>query len=84
MNLIRLELNRIDALVDADILIDYQLKQVKNAEIFKVLALTVSQHKIQADLSPNAPITMVQFNQALKKLKDQGVIAAILRKYQIE
>ena len=84
VNLIRLELNRIDALVDANILINYQLKQVKNANAFKVLALTVSQHKIQAALSPNAPITMTQFNQALKKLKDQGVIAAILRKYQKE
>ena len=84
VNFIRLELNRIDVLVDADILINYQLKQVKNAEVFKVLPLTISQHKIQAALSPNAPITIIQFNQALKKLKDQGVIAAILRKYQIE
>lgn len=83
VNFIRLELNRIDALVDADILINYHLKQVKNAKVFKVLSLTVSQHKIQAALSPNAPVSIIQFNQALKKLKDQGVIAAILKKYEI-
>jgi len=84
VNFIRLALDRIDALVDADILINYQLKQNKDAEIFKVLPLTVSQHNIQAALSPNAPITLIQLNQALKKLKDQGVIAAILKKYQVE
>ncbi len=84
VNFIRLELDRIDAFVDADILINYQLKQKKNPQIFKVLPLTVSQQNIQAALSPNAPITIAQFNQALKKLKDQGVIAAILKKYHID
>jgi len=83
VNFIRLALNRIDALVDADILINYQLKNNENANLFNVLPITVSQHNIQAALSPNAPITLLQLNQALKKLKDQGVIAAILKKYQI-
>lgn len=84
VNLIRLDLNRIDALVDAEILINHQLKQSDNASHFKVLPLTVSQDPLKAALSPNAPITMKQLNQTLKKLKDQGVIAAILKKYQIE
>jgi polar amino acid transport system substrate-binding protein len=84
VNFIRLALERIDALVDSEILINYQLKQNKNAQIFKVLPLIVSQHNIQAALSPNAPITLTQLNQALNKLKDQGVIAAILKKYDIE
>ncbi|KGJ89766.1 substrate-binding periplasmic protein [Colwellia psychrerythraea] len=84
VNFIRLELDRIDALVDADILINYQLMQNKNSHIFKVLPLTVSQQNIRAALSPNAPVTINQFNQALKKLKDQGVIAAILKKYYID
>lgn len=84
VNFIRLALERIDALVDSEILINYQLKQNKNAQVFKVLPLIVSQHNIQAALSPNAPITLTQLNQALNKLKDQGVIAAILKKYDIE
>lgn len=84
VNFIRLELNRIDALVDADILINYQLKHSKKPKIFKALPLTITQNNIQAALSPSAPITINQLNQALKKLKDQGVISAILKKYQVE
>jgi len=84
VNFIRLALNRVDALVGADILINYQLKQNKDAQVFKVLPLTINQNSIQAALSPNAPITLTQLNLVLKKLKDQGVIAAILKKYQID
>jgi len=84
VNLIRLGLNRIDALVDAEILINYQLKINKNPKEFKVLPLVVSQQNIQAALSPNAPVTLITFNRALNRLKDQGVIAAILKKYHIE
>ncbi|HCM47998.1 MAG TPA: hypothetical protein DIS98_11015 [Colwellia sp.] len=84
VNFIRLDLRRIDALVDANILINYQLKKSNNAQDFTVLPLIVSEHNIQAALSPNAPITLTQFNQALKILKDQGVIDAILKKYQPE
>ncbi len=83
VNFIRLALDRVDALVGADILIGYQLKQSKDAELFKILSLKISQNNIQAALSPNAPITLTQLNQVLKKLKDQGVIEAILKKYQI-
>lgn len=84
VNFVRLELGRIDALVNDDLLINYHLKISKDAHAFKVLPLIVSQHNIQAALSPNAPITLTQFNRALKKLKDQGVIAAIIKKYQID
>lgn len=84
VNFIRLELNRIDALIDSDILINYQLMQNKSAQVFRVLPLTVNQQNIQAALSPDAPVSIRQFNQALKKLKDQGVIAAILKKYYID
>jgi len=84
VNFIRLMLGRIDVLVDADVLINYQLKQNENADNLKVLPFTVSQHNIRAALSPDAPVTLGQFNKALKKLKDQGVIAAIFKKYQID
>jgi polar amino acid transport system substrate-binding protein len=77
VNLSRLDLNRIDALIDAEMLINYQLKQSKNADSFKVLPLTISQDNLKTVLSPNAPITMKQLNQTLQKLKDQGVVAAI-------
>jgi ABC-type amino acid transport substrate-binding protein len=84
VNMIRLGLNRIDALVDAEVLINYQLKKNENPQEFKVLPLVISQQNIQAALSPNAPVKLVTFNQALNRLKDQGVIAAILKKYHIE
>jgi len=84
VNFIRLSLNRVDALIGADILINYQLKQSKDANIFKVLPLRINQNNIQAALSPYAPITLTQLNKVLNKLKDQGVIAAILKKYQVK
>jgi len=83
VNLIRLDLNRIDTLIDSDILINYQVKQNRNPQIFNVLPLIVSKQDIKAALSPNAPIKLSQINQALKKLKDQGVIDAIMKKYQV-
>jgi len=82
VNFLRLKLDRIDALIDAEVLINYHLKQNKNANDFKVLPLTMSEQNIQAALSPEAPISITEFNAALKKLKDQGVIAAIFEKYQ--
>ena len=51
VNLIRLKLNRIDALVDADILINYQLKQNKSPEDYKLLPLVISEHNISSALS---------------------------------
>jgi len=84
VNFIRLSLNRVDALVGAEVLINYQLKQSKYSQLFKILPLTIHKYNIQAALSPNAPITLSQLNLVLKKLKDQGVIAAILKKYQID
>ena len=84
VNFIRLDLKRIDALVDAEILINYQLKQSNNSDSYKVMPMEVSQQHIQAALSPKAPITLLQLNQVLKKLKEQGVIEAILKKYTID
>ncbi len=83
VNFLRLELNRIDALVDSDTLINYYLKHADNADVFKVLSVTVSKQQIRAALSPNSPISLRKFNQALQKLKEQGVIAAIMKKYQV-
>lgn len=84
VNFIRLELDRIDALVDADVAINYHLLTNKNDKDFRVSPLVVSKHNIQAALSPNSPVSIHDFNKALNKLKEQGVIAAILKKYQVE
>lgn len=84
VNFIRLELNRIDALVDADVAINYHLLKSEKPKAYRVLPIVVSEHNIQAALSPNAPVSLEDFNKALIKLKEQGVIAAILKKYQLE
>ncbi|MDP2561602.1 ABC transporter substrate-binding protein [Psychrobium sp. 1_MG-2023] len=84
VNFIRLDLNRIDAFVDSEILIDYHQKHLKTPPSFRVLPLDVSQHGIHAALSPQAPITLTQFNQVLAKLKHEGVIAALLKKHKIK
>ena len=83
VNFIRLTLGRIDAFIGASIAINHQFKKNKNAKEYKMLPISISNHNVHAALSPNAPITLEQFNKALKKLKDQGVIAAILQKYQM-
>lgn len=81
-NFTRLEMDRIDALVDSDILINYQLKNISSHHMFKVLPFNVSTHKIQAALSPNSPIALASFNQALNTLNKKGIIADIINKYQ--
>lgn len=83
VNFIRLSLNRIDSLVGANVLIKYYLKTSRNPESFKVLPFTVSSHPVKAAISPNAPIDINKFNAALSQLKSEGVIEAILEKYQI-
>lgn len=83
VNLIRLNLKRVDVVIDSNILINYQLKQNNNNSAFKVLPIIVNEIDIKAALSANAPITLEQFNQTLKKLKDQGVIDAMMKKYDI-
>lgn len=86
VNLIRLDLKRVDVVIDSNILINYQLKQLKkktNESPFRVLPIIVSQVDIKAIISPSAPVTLEQFNQALRKLKDQGVIDAIMKKYNV-
>jgi len=82
VNLIRLQMNRVDAIVAASTPLNYLLQQSNKPLEFKVLPVSISQHNIRAAFSPNAPISIDDFNQALKKLKDQGIIAAILRKYK--
>jgi ABC-type amino acid transport substrate-binding protein len=84
VNFIRLALNRIDALVNSETLINYHLRENIDAKLYRKIPLTINQQTIQAALSPNAPIAISQLNQALNKLKDQGVIAAILKKYQVK
>ena len=81
--MIRLNLKRVDVVIDSNILINYQLKQNNNNSAFKVLPIIVNEIDIKAALSANAPITLEQFNQTLKKLKDQGVIDAMMKKYDI-
>lgn len=83
VNFIRLELNRIDALVDSEILINFHLQQSSKANKFRVLPFHVSEHKIYAALSPNAPITLADLNKTLTKFHQQGVIEAILKKYRV-
>jgi len=83
VNFIRLSLDRIDALVDANILINYYLKESDKFKEFRILPFPISSQDIHAAISPNAPISLAKFNQALSQLKSQGVIEAILEKYQV-
>lgn len=81
-NFDKLRLRRIDALVDSSILINYRLSTMSNPEIFKISPVVVSQHVIQAAVSPSANIPSHQIIDALNALKKEGVIDKIIKKYQ--
>lgn len=84
LNFIRLKKGWIDAFVDSNILINYHLTQIEQSEYYQIAPLVISEHNIQAALAKGAPITIAQFNQALDKLKQNGVIDAILNRYKVK
>lgn len=78
----KLSLARIDALIDSSILVNYQLSQKKDSHRFKIAPLVISKHQIYAAISPLSSVDPKRIVEALKELKDQGVIEAIMQKYK--
>jgi len=81
-NIKKLLLSRIDAFIDSSILINYRLLKRKDANKFKVSSLIISTHQVYAAISPKSPIKPKIIIAALEKLKNNGVIEAILNKYK--
>jgi polar amino acid transport system substrate-binding protein len=81
-NFEKLLLKRVDTFIDSSILINYQLSKREDVEIFRVEPLRVSNHRIYAAISAKSSIPYQKILAALKKLKKNGVIEAILHKYK--
>lgn len=81
-NIGKLLLARIDALIDSSILINYRLSKEENENRFQVAPLIISKHEVYAAISPKSSIAPKKIAEALKKLKEQGVIEAIMQKYK--
>lgn len=81
-NIGKLLLARIDAFIDSSILINYRLSKKENTDRFQVAPLILSKHQVYAAISPMSSVAPKQIVAALKKLKEQGVIDAIMQKYK--
>jgi len=81
-NLEKLLLARVDAFIDSSILINYRLSKREDAGRFRVAPLIISTHQIYAAISPKSSVAPQKIVTALEKLKNNGVIEAILHKYE--
>ncbi len=79
-NIARLELDRIDGFIDSKTLTLYEMKQ-NHTDMLILTDVVISEHNIHAALSHHAPINIEALDQALKQLKERGVIEAILSQY---
>ncbi|PCI60433.1 MAG: hypothetical protein COB35_09300 [Gammaproteobacteria bacterium] len=87
-NFARLKLARIDGFIDSNILIKHHLTNLTlqhdtPKKIFQIEPIIISEHFIHTALSSNSPVSASQFNNALHKLKKNGTIHAILKKYGV-
>ena len=85
-NFKRLQLERLDGFIDADILINYYFQQhysKTQQREFSIEKVNISQHYVHTAISANSPVSASQFNHALSQLKQQGIIDTILKKYGI-
>jgi ABC-type amino acid transport substrate-binding protein len=81
-NIGKLLLNRIDALIVSSTVINYRLSKRKDADKFKISPLILSNHQVYAAISPKSSISPKKIIDALNKLKEQGVIEAIIQRYK--
>ncbi len=81
-NLERLAARRIDLLVDSEVMIDDQLRQMPHPERFRKLDLIVANNPRHLALSKHAPISIEQLERALQALRQQGRITELLERYR--
>ncbi len=81
-NVKKLETGRIDCLINANILIDYYLKEHNAHKQFVIGGKVVSTHDIHGMFSKQAPIPIDRINAAIRKMNKNGKITEILERYK--
>jgi len=81
-NFRKLEKNRIDLLIDSNILIEYYLSSHNAHDQFSIGEKIASKHEIYCGFSKKSPFPISQINAAFKRMKERGDIETILRKYR--
>lgn len=79
----RLRLERIDSFIDSRMLVEYRFKEQQVTDLV-VTPIQMDKHFIHGTLSTDAPISLTELNTAIKELKEQGIIDAILAKYSFD
>ncbi len=77
-----LQLHRVDALINTDILIKYQLRSEPFNRHLKVVDVIFGTDDIRLMVSKQSPYKVEQLNDAIAHLKRSGLIQKILLKYQ--
>lgn len=80
-NIQKLSTYRIDALIDSELLIRYQLKQQELESHFVFSEWKGESHNIQAMISPASKIAPEKIKASFAELKQSGVIDSILNQY---
>ncbi len=81
-NLVKLELGRIDCLINSNILVEYYLKEHNGHDQFVIATKIVSKWNIQALVSKKSPVTFNRINKAIEKMKKSGMLTKIIDKYK--
>lgn len=85
LNFSRLNKGWIDGLVDSNLLARYYLKTMPVEQKNVVIStLFINEYPLRSALSPNSPVTLAKYNEALKQMKQNGTINTILKKYVVE
>ncbi len=80
-NMGKLKLNRVDAVVDSDILILFKIKEELDAKSYFIAPQKVASHSVHAIVSKTA-YRKKELLSVLKELRDDGTIDSILQKYR--
>jgi len=81
-NFNKLNGNRIDALIDSNILIEYYLLSNNIYDQYSIGEKVASKHDIYCGFSKKSPFPISQINAAFTRMKDRGDIENILKKYR--
>ncbi len=81
-NFKKLDNNRIDVLIDSNILIEYYMLRNNSRDQYSIGEKIASKHDIYCGFSKKSPFPISQINAAFTRMKDRGDIENILKKFR--